>query len=271
MQRRRDDLHLAVREPGGHALQQVDEALRAGIDDAREARLFEHALGVGERAPHRFDHGAEQRAEIRRLGLADDAFQFGREIRQHRQQRSLARLRQCVARIGGADPHGGRETGGIEALEMPDAVTDAEQELREDRAGVAARAVERGIRDLRQQLAGVPRRFALERGQHGRERHRHVGAGVAVGHREHVDLVDVVRACEQPVDAGAQRVGELRTIELFERCGAHWIGTRKRLPFQDSTAPSGTICSMRRPLGRVLPSLPRWPLTNTKRFAGSGS
>ena len=86
---------------------------------------------------------------------------------------------------------------------MAELVSKAEQELREDGTGVAACAVDRRICGTHQQRAGVSEGLAIERGEHGGQRHRHVGAGVAVGHRKHVDLVDVVGAREQAIDAGA--------------------------------------------------------------------
>ena len=52
-----------------------------------------------------------------------------------------------------------------------------------------------------------------QRCEHGLQRQREVGAGVAVGHREHVDLVDHFLARDEAVDAGAQRGGELRAVE----------------------------------------------------------
>ncbi len=45
------------------------------------------------------------------------------------------------------------------------------------------------------------------------EGHRQVGAGVAVGDGEDVDLVEVVGLLEQAVDAGAQGVGEAQAVE----------------------------------------------------------
>ncbi len=134
VQRSRDDLHLAAREPRAHAFQQVDETLRAGIDDSRSACFLEHALRARERPLQRLHDGREQQAEIGRLHLADEALDLTREIRQYRQQRALTRLRQRVAGVGSAGAHGLCEARRIEALQMSGAIAEPEQELSEDRA-----------------------------------------------------------------------------------------------------------------------------------------
>ena len=146
------------------------------------------------------------------------AWQFVGEIAQHGQQRAFAGLAQGVARVGGAGGCGVREVDGVERRLRAGLVGEAEQELREDRAGVAAGAVEGGVGDAHEQRAGMGLGLAIEGGEHGGEGHRQVGAGVAVGDREDVDLVEVVGLLEQAVDAGAQGVGEAQAVEGLGRC-----------------------------------------------------
>ena len=106
------------------------------------------------------------------------------------------------------------------------AVADAEQELREDRARVAARAVERGIRDAGQQLARMRLGPGAQRHEHRLQRQREVRAGVAVRHGKHVDLVDHFLARDQAVNAGAQRRGELDAAERQAGLGGGVHGRR---------------------------------------------
>jgi hypothetical protein len=55
------------------------------------------------------------------------------------------------------------------------------------------------------------------------ERQRQVGAGVAVGHREHVDLVQVRALGDDTFDAGAQRAVQSDAVEVGD------AGTIRRL------------------------------------------
>ena len=277
MHRRCNHADLAGVEIVRDAFEQLDEALGARIDDICGAHFLEYVARAGQGAAHRFHCTREQHAKVDLLGIAGQALELAREVREHGQQRALARLRQRIARVRRTGRCRQRKVACPDPRQMSCAIAEPEQELREDRTGVAARTIEGRIGGADQQSSCMILRRAFDGREHGRQRHRHVRAGVTIRHREHVDLVDVVRLLEQPVDAGAQRIGELHAIERVDRrscdgrSGAHWIGTRKRVPFQERIAPSPMISSMRRPFGRVSPSPPRWPFTNTKRFAGTAS
>ena len=104
--------------------------------------------------------------------------------------------------------HTVREVGGAQVTQVPELVAHAEEELRQDRAGVAACAVERRIGHARERLAGVTVREALKRAEYRAHRECEVGARVAVGNGEHVDLVQVLLARQQPQDAGLERAVE---------------------------------------------------------------
>ena len=54
---------------------------------------------------------------------------------------------------------------------MTGAIAESEQELREDRPGIAARAIERRIGRAYQQTARVRFRLTIEDAQHRRQRH----------------------------------------------------------------------------------------------------
>ena len=78
----------------------------------------------------------------------------------------------------------------------------ADQELRHDRAGVAAGAVDGVVADPRQQLADMPAAPAQRALQDMAQGRGQVAAGVAVRHREHVDAVELVTGCDHPPGAG---------------------------------------------------------------------
>ena len=85
--------------------------------------------------------------------------------------------------------------------------------MRENGAGVAARAVQRRIGDARQRLAGMPIRAPAQHAQHRVHGQREIRARIAVGHRKHVDLVEVFLPRQHALDPGLQRVIELQPIE----------------------------------------------------------
>ena len=97
----------------------------------------------------------------------------------------------------------------------------AMQELGEDRAGIAARAVYGVVADPRQQfadMAAAPAERAVEHAAQGRG---HVVAGVAVGHREHIDAVQPVTGGNDPAGTGNQGTTQGRGSEGFVGSDRH--------------------------------------------------
>ena len=122
----------------------------------------------------------------------------------------------AVGAIGGArhrraDQHGVDELAGA----RDQLLGGAADELGEDHAGVAAGAQQRGAGDRVDDLVAadlVERPLVLgqpvELVEHGAQRQHHVVAGVAVGDREDVEVVDLLAAClelaESALDDGAE-------------------------------------------------------------------
>ena len=98
---------------------------------------------------------------------------------------------------------------------MAQLVAEPEQELREDRARVAACVVERGVRDPGERVAGMRIRRPLQDTEHRAHRDREIGAGVAVRNREYVDLVQMLLPREQPHDAGPERAVQAQAVEAL--------------------------------------------------------
>ena len=110
------------------------------------------------------------------------------------------------------------------------ALAHAPQELGEDHARVAPGPHERAVADgpahLGQRRTG---RHTVELGHHGLERQRHVGAGVAVGHRIDVQAVDVrlmLRAAH-PGSGPSRHAARLRPRSP----GRSWQGMLTFAPF----------------------------------------
>ena len=142
--------------------------------------------------------------------------------------RHLARDRQDRA-LGGLAHRGVGAVGGVRQRRADQRRVDqlagaadellggAADQLGEDHAGVAARAEQRGARhrlddllapDLVDRALLVGALQAVELVEHGAQRERHVVARVAVGDREHVEVVDLLAARfqvgERPRDGGAK-------------------------------------------------------------------
>ena len=205
------DLFAVVRR--APALEDRQQALSAGVDHARllerrehVRRLFQNGLAAADHLVEHLGHGTRLFGHIALCVLsnhADDG-EDGALLGLH------DRLVRGV-RAGAQAPGKRLRVDGVAAL---DAAGEAAQDLGEDDAGVAARALERAARSQAGQLgrAGdVLRRNLLHRGFH---RQGHVGARVAVRHGEHVQRVDrlavlfkQVRSCDnhlfqkQPVNS----------------------------------------------------------------------
>ena len=86
----------------------------------------------------------------------------------------------------------------------------AVQELGEDRAGIAACAVDGIVADPLQQLADVPAAATQRAVEHAAEGESEIVAGVAIGDREDIDLVESVAGGDDPVRASNQRAAQGR-------------------------------------------------------------
>ena len=79
-------------------------------------------------------------------------------------------------------------------------------------------AVQQGICHRRQQGSQVLFIVLLENGQGGAERQAQVGTGIAVRHREHIDLVEQLLPVDDAMNPGNQRVGKAVAGQLCRCC-----------------------------------------------------
>ena len=116
-----------------------------------------------------------------------------------------------VRRVRGA-PQAGDHVGSRDRLERRERVGEAAEDLREDHAGVPAGTHQRTVPD---RLADLLHGGAVG-GQlvdDGFERERHVGAGVAVGHRVDVEAVQLFLVVAQHVAVGGDHAAQISRRE----------------------------------------------------------
>ena len=206
---------VATRAPdAGHDLGQGvehdDEPAAAGVHDPRQAEGLEHGGGQGQRVTGALGRGLHHGSGVRGAVLDPRRGRVGRRPR-HGQDGALDGAGdRLVAEVGGPRQeamHGGP----VESVTVREAAEDlarTAQDLRQDHAGVAPSAHQGAGRHRPGRLidprgADRARPALVDRLAGGLHGQVEVGAGVAVGHREHVEGVDlhpcVPQAAEGPL------------------------------------------------------------------------
>ena len=204
---------LALFDEFPDTLQQVDETLSAGVDDAGLLQHRQLVWRVGERGPGPFDAVLQQGADIMHTGRGPFG-QFLRKVLEYGRQRAWHGLRHRRPGRFRARRRSPCKTFGRQQMPAPDALTEAMKELRHDGARIAPRSVQGCIGHVIHQLVHAPVGGGLRCLQDGLERERHVGARVAIRHRKDVDPVEVLAALEYVADAGCQRAQQAVGIQV---------------------------------------------------------
>ena len=207
-----------------------DEPVAAGVDHARLAQdrqqvgaaldrllaLVEGALEqLGQHRVLLVGHRVERQPRLRHVReLGRDPV---RHLAHHGEDRALRGAAHGAVGAVGRARHRGADQDRIDELAgaRDQLLGGAADQLREDDAGVAAGAQQRSAGDGLDDLVAadlVQRALVLgepvELVEHGAQRERHVVAGVAVGDREDVEVVDLLTAsfefAEGPLDDGAE-------------------------------------------------------------------
>ena len=182
-------LDLLAVERRAPALEDGEQALSAGIDHARLLEGGEHVRRLGQNGLAAADDLVKQPRQVVRV-LADIARGILGDDADDRQDRALLGLHDGL--VGGIRA-GAQRLGKllrVHGLAALDAAGKAAQDLREDDAGVAARALECAAR---RQIRHAGRAVHVLSGDFldgGFHRQGHVGARIAVRHGEHVQRVD---------------------------------------------------------------------------------
>jgi hypothetical protein len=230
--RRRVVLELGRRraaQRGDHAREEDRQPVAAGVDDARGAQDLEQVgrpldrllPGVQCLLEHVGQHGVLARlghsvAEPRLGRVGDLRGHARRHLAHHGEDRALRGRAHRPVRALHRPRHGRGDQHRVDELAGPrdQLLRGAADELGEDHARVATRPEQRGARhrvddlvapDLVElALGGEP----VELVEHGVQRERHVVPGVAVGDREHVEVVDLLAARlelgQRPLDDGTE-------------------------------------------------------------------
>ena len=171
------------------ALEHGQQTLSAGIDHARLLERREHVRSLFQNGLTAADDLIQQLGQVARM-LDHIAAGILRDHADDGQDGALLRLHNGLVRRLRAGLKPLRERFRVDGLRPVDAARKAAQNLGEDDAGVAARALERAAGGHAEQLAGarlVQRRNLLDGGFH---RQGHIGARVAVRHGENVQRVN---------------------------------------------------------------------------------
>ena len=183
------EFDVAVLDELEDAIEHVDETLRAGIDHPglHQYRqlvrgIGQGLLGVGQGRLEPLPEMEAPRVDLKRF----------REHRNDAQDGAFLRIRQRLPRSCCTMLDGLAHLLHADHMRWPDALRDAGEELRQDGAGIAARAVDGMFADPAQQLAGAMRLAAQRAGQDIAEGKRQIATGVAVRNRKYIDFIQVV-------------------------------------------------------------------------------
>ncbi len=196
-----------ARQRGVDPADDLDEPRRAGVDDARLLQHRQHVARLRDRVVAARDDRREVATVLGRVGHRADRGQHRPLDRLlHRAVRGVARrakhLREVVA--------------------LGERVAGAARDLREDHAGVAARAHQRRAGDLVREPGAVVGAVFLKRLVDRAHGQRQVRAGVAVGHGIDVQVVDPAAV---RLDRRARALDELTGALPHALCLTRWMTT----------------------------------------------
>ncbi len=173
-----------------HAFHDVDQPLAAGVDHTRLAQNGQQVGRALQRLLAALQDALQHEAQV--VALARGVGRLGRALADDGQDRALDRAHDpLIGRVGRALESGG-QVDGAERLLTGQLGGQAAPDLTEDDARIAARAHQRPLRHLSGEAADVGLLAVLHAGIGRAHGQQHVGAGVAVGHGEHVQRVHVV-------------------------------------------------------------------------------
>ena len=184
-----------------HAVDEVDESLGAGIHDAGFAQHLQLFLGCRERQSRLLECILEKCGEIAVRALSAPVVDARGERGDDRENGALARVRHRV--VGVVAAHGDCLREGVrrEPAEVAGRVAHALEELRHNCARIASRAIQQCVGDCRQQGPQVFFVGLLQDRQRSAQGQAQVRSGIAVRHREYVDLVEYFLVVDNAMNA----------------------------------------------------------------------
>src|SRR6266851_4704789 len=194
-----------------HALEDDLQPESAGVDDASVAQDLQLAGGLDDRRPGARRGGGDD-AWHRGVGIAGGGGGGAAGLPRHGEDGALGRL--VDRTIGGV----GRLFEGIGELSRRqralalDGARETAKDLGQDDPRVPTRAHQAAMRRELGDLADLGRIRLLDVLDGGLQSQQHVGPGIPVGHREHVEAVHLLVVCRQPAEASQQGLLEERPI-----------------------------------------------------------
>ncbi len=195
-----------------HAARDLDEPGPARVDDAGIAQDVEHLRRPRERVLTRRENGLEEvvgRDAAQLLPLA-----LLRHLADDGQHRPLdGSLHRAVGRVARATERAAEQRR-ADALVRAEHLDEPAHDLREDDARVPAGAHERGARDVLRHGLAVGRARRIERFDDRPQRENEVRAGVAVGYRVDVQVVDAPAVRFEILERAAREMSD--DVELHQ-------------------------------------------------------
>ena len=194
-------IDLAVAEVVADALQQIDKPLRTGIHHAGTFQDRQLLRRVRQRTPRSFECGCKPATHVIHPSVRVE--RFGKRA-DDAEDGAFARLGQGLSRRQGTGPDSASHRAGLDGGAVAEALGHAGEKLRQDRARISARAVDGVFADPAHQFAGPGNAPAQRASQHTAQGEGEIAAGIAVGHREDIDLVEYIAVGDDPARAGNQ-------------------------------------------------------------------
>ena len=206
-----------------NAFQEIDKSGGASVDHAGGAQYRQLVGRIRQRLASAHKSLPEEYREVADAGL-DLTAQFTGVIGDDAEHGAFARIGQTRACSAGGTGCGSGQFARASLAAAAQALRKPLKKLRQDRAGVAARTIDGLARHAPEHgpdIRATQPAYGLQYRQHGE---REVGPGIAIGHRKHVDAVQVVAFGQHAAGAGDERALEARAAEALEGVGNWPVG-----------------------------------------------
>ena len=197
------------------AAHELEQSGAARIDDTRLSEDVELLLRLGDGRLTAPDERLEQIGG----GVGGTALRFLGECADHGQHRSLDRLVDAAVGLVACLPERAGDRVGVDRVGLTEDVGGATDDLREDHAGVPACAEQRRAGHLAGELFAIGGRGGVERLDDPADGHGEVRAGVAVGHRVDVEVIDPLPALLERGRGGPYELAESVEIRSCSQVG----------------------------------------------------
>ena len=202
------------------AFEQVQETLCTGIDDAGLAQYGELVRRIRQCGTACRKRVGESRAQVIDT-LVAGLPQRSRKRTDHRKHGALARLGDRLTGLAGTEIGGIGQRAQGQALMRAEDFAEALQELRKDRPGVAARAIDGLARHAFENRPGMVAAHVSQGLADTGQGEAEIAAGIAIRNRKHVDAVEQITLGDDPANTCNPGLLEHATISVRVDSGCH--------------------------------------------------